>query len=107
MYLRSIFICQATSTEDNIPLRSLTGHEDEVNAVCWSPGGAMLASCSDDSTAKIWTIEDGLMYDLRGHAKEIFTLRWTPTGPGSSHPEKMLQLCTASFDGTVKVIIIY
>lgn len=65
--------------------------------------GELLASCSDDSTAKIWTAEQGLKYDLRGHLKEIFTLRWTPTGPASAHPDKPLLLCTASFDGTVKV----
>eukprot|EP00600_Ochromonadales_sp_CCMP1393_P001326 CAMPEP_0174990822 /NCGR_PEP_ID=MMETSP0004_2-20121128/21535_1 /TAXON_ID=420556 /ORGANISM="Ochromonas sp., Strain CCMP1393" /LENGTH=674 /DNA_ID=CAMNT_0016244473 /DNA_START=126 /DNA_END=2150 /DNA_ORIENTATION=+ len=100
---RSIFICQASSKENNKPLRCLTGHEDEVNAVCWSPGGQLLASCSDDSTAKIWTVEDGLKYDLQGHLKEIFTLRWTPTGPKSKNPDKPVQLCTASFDGTVKV----
>jgi len=28
------------------------------------------------STAKIWTAEEGLKYDLRGHLKEIFTLRY-------------------------------
>lgn len=100
---RSIYICQVSSPEENTPLRCLSGHDDEVNAVCWSPGGELLASCSDDSTAKIWTTEEGLKYDLRGHLKEIFTLRWTPTGPHSNHPDKPLFLCTASFDGTVKV----
>ena len=74
-----------------------------MNAVCWSPGGTFLASCSDDSTAKIWTAEEGLVHDLRGHLKEIYTVRWTPTGPGSANPDKPLYLCTASFDGTVKV----
>eukprot|EP01032_Pedospumella_encystans_P016381 gene16381-18691_t len=100
---RSIYICQVSSQEENTPLRCLSGHDDEVNAVCWSPGGELLASCSDDSTAKIWTAEEGLKYDLRGHLKEIFTLRWTPTGPSSQNPDKPLLLCTASFDGTVKV----
>ena len=103
LLFRSIYICQVSSTEENTPQRCLSGHDDEVNAVCWSPGGEMLASCSDDSTAKIWTAEEGLRHDLRGHLKEIFTLRWTPTGPSSLHPDKPLLLCTASFDGTVKV----
>lgn len=88
---------------ENSYIRKLEGHKDEVNAICWSPGGRYLASCSDDSTAKIWTVEDGLLFDLKGHVKEIFTLRWTPTGPDSPNPDTPLYLCTASFDGTVKV----
>lgn len=84
-------------------MTSFEGHTDEVNSVCWAPGGQLLASCSDDSTAKVWSVEDGLKYDLSGHKKEIYTVRWTPTGPGSPHPDRPLHLCTASFDGTVKV----
>lgn len=97
----SIHICKVSSP-DNAAIRTLNGHKDEVNAVCWSPGGALVASCSDDSTAKIWSIDQGLVHDLKGHLKEIYTVRWTPTGPGSNHPDKPLLLCTASFDGTVK-----
>jgi len=44
-----------------------------------------------------------LKLDLKGHGKEIYTTRWTPTGPGSANASKPLWLCTASFDGTVKV----
>jgi transducin (beta)-like 1 len=44
-----------------------------------------------------------LKCDLRGHSKVIFTLRWTLTGPDSSNPHLPLRLCTASFDGTVKI----
>eukprot|EP01041_Mallomonas_annulata_P001661 gene1661-3212_t len=84
-------------------LKALEGHLDEVNAVVWSPGGHLLASCSDDTTAKIWSVKEGLRFDLRGHSKEIYTVRWTPCGPGSGNSSKPLQLCTASFDGTVKV----
>lgn len=29
------------------------GHEDEVNTVAWDPTGTLLASCSDDTTAKV------------------------------------------------------
>jgi transducin (beta)-like 1 len=35
---------------------TLTGHQDEINAICWSPGGLLLGSCSDDTTAKIWSL---------------------------------------------------
>ena len=96
----------SVKSESSQPIRTFVGHADEVNAVCWSPGGIFLASCSDDSTAKIWSVENGgetgLVHDLRGHLKEIYTVRWTPTGPGSANPTKPLLLCTASFDGTVK-----
>ena len=45
------------SSPDSAPIRSFRGHTDEVNAVCWSPGGQYLASCSDDGTAKIWSLD--------------------------------------------------
>eukprot|EP01038_Epipyxis_sp_PR26KG_P005151 gene5151-7171_t len=99
---KSIQICRVSSPDSN-PIVKLLGHKNEVNAVCWSPSGQFLASCSDDSTAKIWTIEDGLKFDLVGHNKEIFNVKWTPTGPGSANPEKPLYLCSASFDGTAKI----
>jgi transducin (beta)-like 1 len=100
-------VCSVSSLSSSA-IRTFTGHTDEVNGVCWSPGGIYLASCSDDSTAKIWSLEpskdsEGLVHDLRGHSKEIYTVRWTPTGPCSANPDKPLLLCTASFDGTVKV----
>jgi transducin (beta)-like 1 len=82
---------------------TLKGHTGEVNAITWSPGGVYLASCSDDTTAKIWTPEAGLIHTLRGHLKEIFTLRWASTGVHTDQPDLPLLICTASFDGTVKV----
>ena len=100
----SIIVCSLSSPHTNA-LHKFTGHTDEVNTVSWSPGGDYIASCSDDSTAKIWTV-DGLLHNLTGHAKEIYTLRWTPTGQGSVNADKALLLCTASFDGTVKVMIV-
>jgi transducin (beta)-like 1 len=90
------------STPDTNAICKFTGHTDEVNTVCWSPGGEYVASCSDDHTAKIWTLS-GLLHNLTGHLKEIYTVRWTPTGKGSPNPDKPLYLCTASFDGNVKV----
>eukprot|EP01036_Dinobryon_divergens_P023997 gene23997-32402_t len=99
----TIQICQVSAVNLTKSTCTLTGHTDEINALCWSPGGQFLASCSDDTTAKIWTLESGLMFDLKGHSKEIFNLKWTPTGPHSVNSDKPLFLCTASFDGTVKV----
>lgn len=140
-----ISVCSLSCTEVDV-VHVFEGHKDEINAICWSPNGQYLASCSDDNTAKVWVLmgegekyngegikESGvvtvkpettecevdenlspvvarthkrcgyLLYDLCGHAKEIYTTRWTPTGPGSNNPDKELCLCTASFDGNVKV----
>ena len=81
-------------TSTSLSLLSLS----QVNALCWSPDGKLLASCSDDKTAKIWSMESGLVFDLVGHTKEIYTLRWVPAT--ETNPQLV---CTASFDGSVKV----
>jgi transducin (beta)-like 1 len=89
---------------ESSPIRTFKGHEDEVNAVSWDPSGDILASCSDDFTAKLWnTKKDTCILDLKEHTKEVYTLKWSPTGPGSANPSKTKSLATASFDNTVKI----
>jgi transducin (beta)-like 1 len=113
------------------PLRVYTGHLDEVNAVKWDPSGTLLASCSDDYTAKVWNVTTDStepMYDFKSHKAEIYTVKWyvghnddcsffnvfrlqphhffqfrSPTGSGSMNPHKMKILATASFDGSVRL----
>ena len=41
---------------------TLTGHEDLVNCVAFSPEGALIATCSDDGTIKILDASRG--YEL-------------------------------------------
>ena len=45
-----VYVCKVGSTE---PLKVFEGHKDEVNAIRWDPLGELLASCSDDKTAKV------------------------------------------------------
>jgi len=90
----------------DLPLRGYTGHRDEVNAVKWDPSGNLLASCSDDCTAKVWDFESGKtepLHDFQSHQQEIYTVKWSPTGPGSKNPSRPLLLATASFDGSVRL----
>jgi len=88
------------------PIKTYTGHADEVNAVKWDPSGTLLASCSDDCTAKVWDINSAKnepKWDFKSHQQEIYTVKWSPTGPGSKNPNKLLMLATASFDGSVRL----
>jgi transducin (beta)-like 1 len=72
--------------------------------VRWDPAGKLLASCSDDATAKVWQANrDAPIHSLTAHVKEVYTLKWSPTGPQSANPGLPLLLATASFDGTAKV----
>ncbi|KAE9597651.1 hypothetical protein Lal_00041596 [Lupinus albus] len=96
-----IYVCKIG---DNHPIKTYSGHQGEVNCVKWDPTGSLLASCSDDKTAKIWNMKhDKYLHDLKEHSKEIYIIRWSPTGPGTSNPNKKLVLASASFDSTVKV----
>ncbi|KAF5736192.1 hypothetical protein HS088_TW14G00328 [Tripterygium wilfordii] len=93
-----IYVCKIGETR---PVKTFGGHQGEVNCVKWDPTGSLLASCSDDITAKIWSMkQDKYVHDLREHSKEIYTIRWSPTGPGTN---QQLVLASASFDSTVKL----
>ncbi|TKY55661.1 F-box/WD repeat-containing protein TBL1XR1 [Spatholobus suberectus] len=96
-----IYVCKVGETR---PIKTFAGHQGEVNCVKWDPTGSLLASCSDDITAKIWSMkQDTYLHDLREHSKEIYTIRWSPTGPGTNNPNQKLVLASASFDSTVKL----
>eukprot|EP00529_Nitzschia_sp_RCC80_P041580 CAMPEP_0113479668 /NCGR_PEP_ID=MMETSP0014_2-20120614/21448_1 /TAXON_ID=2857 /ORGANISM="Nitzschia sp." /LENGTH=884 /DNA_ID=CAMNT_0000373013 /DNA_START=383 /DNA_END=3037 /DNA_ORIENTATION=+ /assembly_acc=CAM_ASM_000159 len=100
---KTVHICRVGMPR---PLKTYTGHTDEVNAVKWDPSGDYLASCSDDCTAKVWAVNSDskdALFDLKSHQQEIYTVKWAPTGPGSANPEKHRMLATASFDGSVRL----
>lgn len=100
---KTIKVCTIEGA-DNQPIQTFLGHKDEVNAIKWDPSGNILASCSDDTSAKLWALgEPNHLHDLREHSKEIYTIRWSPTGTGSENPNKKLVLASASFDSMVKL----
>lgn len=82
--------------------RILQGHQDEVNSIKWNSDGRLLASCSDDRTARIWSCTD---WDdlqslvqctvLEEHTQEIYTCKW--------NSQNSVILATASFDNTVRI----
>lgn len=77
------------------------GHTDEVNAIKWDAEGKYLASCSDDCTAKIWSLELSAPLHTVTHENKVYTLKWGPTPrPGSG---MKLMLASASFDHLTKI----
>ncbi|KIL71635.1 hypothetical protein M378DRAFT_64518 [Amanita muscaria Koide BX008] len=105
-----IFIMQVTEEGS---IKTLSGHENEINEIRFNPTGTRLASCSDDMTARIWNIESisnasdaipGLMSSdpvviLRGHNHSVNIIAWCPDHPrGTNH-----HVATSSFDGTARI----
>ncbi len=46
--------------------------------------------------------EQPLVHDLTAHTKEIYTIKWSPTGPGTANPTQRLMLVSASFDTSIR-----
>lgn len=92
---KMIYMC---SLKLNFPVRTYEGHEDEVNCLKFDPSGTLLASCSDDYTAKIWSAKaPRLLHNLKEHTREVYTMQWCPQA------NRRLILATASFDAMVKL----
>eukprot|EP00172_Hildenbrandia_rubra_P002871 Plantae.Rhodophyta-Hildenbrandia_rubra.ctg4067.p1 GENE.Plantae.Rhodophyta-Hildenbrandia_rubra.ctg4067~~Plantae.Rhodophyta-Hildenbrandia_rubra.ctg4067.p1 ORF type:complete len:471 (-),score=61.77 Plantae.Rhodophyta-Hildenbrandia_rubra.ctg4067:3041-4279(-) len=92
---KTICLC---SVDEDTPQQVFHGHQDEINCVKWDPSGTLLASCSDDFSAKIWSPNSSsCVFDLREHTKPVYTLRWSPNA------NRRLLLATASFDALIKL----
>lgn len=40
--------------------------------------------------------QDSCVHDLQAHSKEIYTIKWSPTGPGTNNPNANLMLARYS-----------
>lgn len=96
---RTIIVYNNWALQDD-PVQIFTGHTDEVNSIAWDPTRTILASCSDDSTARLWkTSQSSAIHTLTDHKKEIYSINWSPVESRSgSH-----WLATASLDTTVRL----
>ncbi|CAM4983997.1 unnamed protein product, partial [Rotaria socialis] len=55
-------------------------------------------------TLKIWSMSKVTpVHNLQAHNKEIYTIKWSPTGSGAMNPNATLLLAGASFDLTVRL----
>lgn len=103
----NIYVCEVDKDEPVCSFKGSpkdgndSGHSNDVNAVRWDPTGRVLASCSDDCTVRIWSVEKGeCLHVMREHKKEIYTVEFAPAGTG---PGATSLLASASFDSTVRV----
>lgn len=98
---KTILLCKL---HERAPLRTLTGHTADINAIRWDAAALRLASCSDDHLVKLWDVEqDSAVATLRGHRKPVYTLDWSPTGPKSANPGLDVRLASASYDDEARV----
>jgi transducin (beta)-like 1 len=95
-------LLQLCSTTERAPVRTFTGHTDEVNACAWSPvlpsstassssssshsqfPNRLLASGSDDGTVRLWSARtaserDACVAVAAGHTRAVYCLAWAPS----------------------------
>ncbi|KAI0031260.1 WD40-repeat-containing domain protein [Vararia minispora EC-137] len=91
------------------PFASFIGHSSEVNSIKYNPATNHLASCSDDSTARIWsldtiratvtteqTVKITECIVFKGHSAPVNNIGWA--GPPGAEV-----LVTSSFDSTSRM----
>lgn len=89
------------------PLRTLSGHSEDIEAVAFSPEGTFLASGSLDKTVRVWEVDTGLLiHTLIGHTAGVSSVAFRPCrerdqsdrcGQGNK------LLASGSDDGTVRL----
>ncbi|XP_045171254.2 notchless protein homolog 1-like isoform X2 [Mercenaria mercenaria] len=81
--------------KDKKPVARMTGHQQLINDVRFSPDTRLLASASFDKSVKLWDGRTGkFLTTLRGHVSRVYQVSWSADSR---------LLCSGSSDSTLKV----
>jgi len=82
-------------TQNKRPIKRLTGHQQAVNHLEFSPDGRFFASASFDKKVKLWNGRSGdFVSTLTGHVGAVYRVAWSSDGR---------YLVSASKDSTAKL----
>ena len=87
--------------------RVLKGHRSAVNAVSFHPSYSILASASDDATARIWDFDSGQSEKiLRGHTRSVNDIDFSPDGTlfVTASSDLTLRIWDSSSCNTIKTL---
>jgi ribosome assembly protein 4 len=82
-------------TLDKRPIKRLTGHQQAINHIAFSPDSRFFASASFDKKIKVWNGRTGdFVNTLTGHVGAVYQVTWSSDGR---------YLVSASKDSTAKL----
>ncbi|XP_065830638.1 notchless protein homolog 1-like isoform X3 [Oscarella lobularis] len=82
-------------SESKKPIARMTGHQQLINEVLFSPDGRIIASASFDKSIKLWDGKTGkFLAALRGHVGAVYQIAWSADSR---------LLCSGSADSTLKI----
>ncbi len=86
----------ANSVNDAIKVRTLAGHANTIQDVCFAPdGSASAATASSDGTVILWNTNDGIeKASLKGHSNIVYSVAFS---------KDATKIITGSADSTVRI----